>query len=140
MAVRLTGKGLLVRFVTALALVALTWNPSPLNYYRWALVRGRELTSVVLAVGLVLLIAWIVFLRATTRSLGTLGIALAVALAASILWLIVDYHLIDPANRTTLEWVVLILFAAILTAGMSWSHLRRQWAGQADVDDSDDHG
>jgi Family of unknown function (DUF6524) len=139
MAVRLTGKGLLVRFMTALGLVALTWNPSRYNYYRWVVEQWRDLTSVVLAVGLVLLIAWIVFLRATARSLGTLGIVLAMALAASILWLIIDYHLIDPANRRTLEWVVLILFAAILTAGMSWSHLRRQWAGQADVDDLDEH-
>lgn len=139
MPTRLTGKGVVVRFLVALALVALTWNPSRLNYYRWAVVNWAELTSVVVAVGLVLLIAWIVFLRATARSLGTVGIVLAVALAAAILWLTIDYHLIDPANRATLEWVVLILFAAILTAGMSWSHLRRQWAGQADVDELDGH-
>ena len=125
--------------MTALGLVALTWNPSRYNYYRWVVARWEDLTSVVIAVGLILLIAWIVFLRATARSLGSLGIALAVALAASILWLIIDYDLIDPANHATLEWVVLILFAAILTAGMSWSHLRRQWAGQADVDEIDDN-
>jgi hypothetical protein len=31
------------------------------------------------------------------------------------------------------------LLAAILAAGMSWSHLRRSWAGQADVDDVDEN-
>jgi hypothetical protein len=37
-----------------------------------------------------------------------------------------------------MAWVILVLLAAILGAGMSWSHLRRRWAGQADVDDIDD--
>ena len=57
-----------------------------------------------------------------------------------MLWIILDYQLIDAANRTTLSWGVLTLFAAVLTAGMSWSHLRRRWAGQADVDDVDEVG
>jgi len=135
---RFTPKNLVTRFAIAFSLVALTWNPSALNYYRWAVAQWAARTPVVLFVGLVLLIAWIVFLRATARSLGPIGIVLATALAGTVLWLIIDYDLIDPANRTTLSWVVLTLFAAILAAGMSWSHLRRRWAGQADVDDVDE--
>jgi hypothetical protein len=30
------------------------------------------------------------------------------------------------------------LLAAILAVGMSWSHLRRKWSGQQDVDDVGD--
>lgn len=127
--------GIGVRFFIALGLVTLTWNPSPLNYYDWALANWSDLTPVVAFVGIALLIAWVVFLRATARSLGPLGIILAFALAGSVLWLILEYGLVDPGNRTMITWVVLILFSAILGAGMSWSHLRRRWAGQADVDD-----
>jgi hypothetical protein len=65
---------------------------------------------------------------------------LALALAGSILWIIIYYDLINPANSDVLTWVVLTLFSAVLTAGMSWSHLRRRWSGQADVDDVDDVG
>jgi hypothetical protein len=36
-----------------------------------------------------------------------------------------------------MTWVLMTLFAAILTAGMSWSHLRRRWSGQVDIDDVD---
>jgi hypothetical protein len=135
---RFTPKNVFTRFVIAFSLVALTWNPSALNFYRWAVAQWAERTPVVLFVGLVLLIAWIVFLRATARSLGPIGIVLATALAGTVLWLIIDYNLIDPANRTTLSWIVLTLFAAVLAVGMSWSHLRRRWAGQADVDDVDE--
>ena len=132
--------GVGTRFAIALCLVCLTWNPSAYNYVDWARASYSELTPVVFFVGLVLLIAWVIFLRATARSLGPVGIVLAAALAGTILWLILDYGLVDPANRTTLTWIVLVLFSAILAAGMSWSHLRRRWSGQADVDDVDEVG
>jgi uncharacterized membrane-anchored protein len=137
---RFTMNNLGLRFVIAFALVSLTWNPSALNYSRWAVAQWSAMAPLVLFVGLVLLVAWVVFLRATARSLGMFGILLGGALAGSILWIIVYYGWIDPANRTTLTWIVLAMLSAILAAGMSWSHLRRRWSGQADVDDVDDVG
>ena len=133
-------QGIGVRFLIAFAVTCLTWNPSPYNYYRWAIEKGFELTPIVVLVGLLMLVAWVVFLRATMRSLGPIGIGLSFAIAGSILWTVIDYVLIDPSNRSTLGWVLLTLLAAILTAGMSWSHLRRRWSGQADIDDVDDVG
>lgn len=122
----------------ALALVCLTWNPTRYNYYEWAAAQWSNLTPIIVFVGIALLIAWVVFLRATTRSLGAFGIILAVGLAASVLWILFFYDLVDRTDSDLLSWIVLTLFAAILAAGMSWSHLRRSWAGQADVDDVDD--
>lgn len=136
----ITMQGIGMRFVIAFLLVCLTWNPTRFCFTRWALNNWQELAPLVLFVGLCLLIGWVIFLRATARSLGALGIGLGVAIAASILWIIIRYNLIDPANSTTLAWVVLTLFSAILSAGMSWSHLRRRWSGQADMDDVDDDG
>ena len=134
----ISASGLGIRFTIALALVCLTWNPTRFNYYRWAMANWSELAPVVFFVGLILLITWVIFLRATTRSLGPIGITLAVAVAGSILWLLLDYELISLANSTALSWVILALLSAILAAGMSWSHLRRRWSGQADVDDLDE--
>lgn len=131
-------QGIATRFVIAFLMVCLTWNPTRFSYTRWAVNNWQDLAPLVLFVGLCLLIGWVVFLRATARSLGPFGIGLAVALAASILWIIIRYDLIDPSNSTTLSWVVLTLFSAVLSAGMSWSHLRRRWSGQADIDDVDE--
>lgn len=133
----LSWSGVFARFVIAFSLVSLTWNPSPYNYISWALNNFRQMTPFVLFSGLVLAIVWVVFVRAGARSLGFIGSVLAVALAGSVLWMIIDFGLIDPANTTTLTWVLMTLFAAILTAGMSWSHLRRRWSGQVDIDDVD---
>lgn len=132
----ITFGGIGVRYLFAFALVALTWNPTRYNYYEWAVARWSEMMPVVVFVGIALLIAWLVFVRATARSLGPVGIVLAVGLAATILWSLFFYQLIDPAKQT-LTWIVLALVAAVLAVGMSWSHLRRSWTGQADVDDVD---
>ena len=134
----ISASGLGVRFTIALGLVCLTWNPTRFNFIRWAQANWSELMPVIVFVGLILLIAWVIFLRATARSLGPVGITLAVAVAGSILWLLVDYEIISLDNSTVLSWVVLTLLSAVLAAGMSWSHLRRRWSGQADVDDVDE--
>ena len=130
--------GLGLRFITALLLVCLTWNPTRFNYVRWAMANWSELAPVVFFVGLILLIAFVIFLRATARSLGAVGIILALGVAGSILWLLFFYELISLTDSTALSWVGLILFSMILAAGMSWSHLRRRWSGQADMDDVDE--
>ena len=133
----LTWSGIFTRFVFAFALVSLTWNPSPYNYIRWALNNWQEMMPFVLFSGLVLTITWVVFLRAGARSLGLIGAMLAIALCGSVLWMVIDFGLLDPANTTSLTWVLMVLFAVVLTAGMSWSHLRRRWSGQVDIDDVD---
>ena len=130
--------GLGLRFITALLLVCLTWNPTRFNYVRWAMENWSELAPVVFFVGLILLIAFVIFLRATARSLGAVGIILALAVAGSVLWLLFFYELISLTDSTALSWVGLMLFSMILAAGMSWSHLRRRWSGQADMDDVDE--
>ena len=135
-AITLSGIG--TRFGIALFLVLITWNPIDFNYIDWARTSWSEQPPVVFLLGIVLLTAWVVFLRATLRSLGPVGITLAVALAGGILWLLLDFGLVDLANGTAIAWILLVLLAAILAAGMSWSHLRRRWAGQADVDDLDE--
>ena len=134
----ISAQGVLVRFLIAFGLVACTWNPSRYNYYEWALAQWETITPIVVLVGLLLLVAWIVYMRATARSLGFLGITLGIALSATVLWILFYYDLVDSTDNALLGWIALLLVAAVLTAGMSWSHLRRSWSGQLDVDDVDE--
>ena len=129
--------GIAWRFLFALALICFTWNPTPYNYIEWAYARIQmgSMVPLVAFVGVVLLIGWVFFVRSTMRSLGSWGIFLAMGLAATVLWILLRY---DPGHIAPLKWVGIVLIAGILTAGMSWSHLRRRWAGQADVDDVED--
>jgi cobalamin biosynthesis protein CobD/CbiB len=133
----ITMSGIGMRFLFAFFLICFTWNPTPYSYYDWALKQWKgELAPLVAFVGIALVIGWAFYLRSTARALGAVGIILSVALAATVLWALVKY-VVDTSHTVLLQWIVLVLLAAILAAGMSWSHLRRAWAGQADVDDVD---
>lgn len=126
------------RWLFAALLVFGTYNPTDYSYLSWLLAEGTELGPIVALVGVVLLIAWIVFLRATFLSLGWLGICLGAALFGCVLWLLVDVDLLSLDSTSAITWLVLLVLSLILATGMSWSHIRRRLTGQFDVDDIED--
>lgn len=134
----LTVSGFLARFALALVLVALTYNPTSYSYYSWLRSTGWQWSPVMLLAGIVLLIGWVVYLRATARSLGAIGLVLACGFFAALFWLSTDWGWIPLDSATVITWVAMVMVAAILAIGMSWSHLRRRWSGQADVIDRDE--
>jgi hypothetical protein len=131
--------GIGLRFLFALALVCLTWNPTRFNYVQWALEQWREMGPLVAFAGIIMLMGWIFFVRTTARSLGVLGIVLCTGLAVVVLWILFFYNVVSTDSTKVIEWIVLLLLAAILAAGMSWAHLRARWSGQATVDEVDHH-
>jgi len=131
--------GIGLRFAFALALVCLTWNPTRYNYVEWTLAQWSNMGPLVAFAGIVMLMGWIFFLRTTARSLGVLGLVLCAGLAVVVLWILFFYHVVDTGSTQLIAWIVLVLLAAILAAGMSWAHLRARWSGQATVDEVDNH-
>ncbi len=81
------------------------------------------------------MIGWIIFLRATLRSLGAAGTLLAMAFFGVIVWALIYYQWLSLDNVTAMQYVILLVLSAILATGMSWSHIRRRMTGQLDVDD-----
>jgi hypothetical protein len=132
-------QGFLWRFLFALILVFATYNPSGYSFYHWAMQSLGAIDPLVVLAGIVLLIGWVMFIRATLRSLGAIGIILAVALFGTILWLIIDRGWLAADNVKVITYLVLLLLSAILATGMSWSHIRRRLSGQVDVDDIEDN-
>ena len=128
------------RLVAALALVFVTFNPSGLSYIHWAKAAfsGEGLQAVHFFAGIILLIGWSIFIIATSRSLGTFGTILSVALMASGIWLLADIGIIQVDSATTVTWLVLIVLAFLLAVGLSWSHVWRRLSGQLEVDEVDD--
>jgi hypothetical protein len=64
---------------------------------------------------------------------------LCVGLAVTVLWALFKYNIVSSGSTTLISWIVLVLFSAILAAGMSWAHLRARWSGQATVDEVDNN-
>jgi len=133
----ITWRGILIRFVCALLLVFSSYNPSGISYYHWLATVTTNYTVLAIFIGTVLLIGWVIYLRATFRSLGFFGLVLAAAFFGSFLWLIIDWGLISADDDTVIAYILLILLSGILAVGMSWSHIRRRISGQADVDEVD---
>jgi len=126
------------RWLFALALVFGTYNPTEYSYLNWVLGNGFEFGPVMALTGVALLIAWIVFLRATMMSMGWLGIALGAALFGCLIWLLVDVGVLSLDADGAITWIILVVLSLILAAGMSWSHIRRRLSGQFDIDDVED--
>jgi hypothetical protein len=123
----------LLRFLFALVLVFLTYNPSGYSWVGWLLSDNPLVYKV--AGGVVLLIGWVMFLRATWRSLGAIGTMLALAFFAVVIWLFHYWGFFALDDVATIEWIVLFVLSGVLAVGMSWSHVRRKMSGQYDTDE-----
>ena len=127
-----------MRWLFAVILVFSTYNPTDYSYLGWLLSEGFSFGAGAALAGVALLIAWVIFLRATFNSLGVLGIALGAALFGCLIWLFIDLGVLSIESPGALTWVALVLVSLLLATGMSWSHIRRRLSGQLDVDDVED--
>lgn len=130
--------GFLTRWFFAFALVALTFNPTEFNYTRWVLAHGAQNLSVAVLVGLLLTVGYIIYLRATLRSIGVGGMILVLALIGALIWVLYDFGLLRLSNQGLTVWLGILALSIVLAVGLSWSHVRRALAGQSDVDDVDE--
>lgn len=128
----------LIRWVLALVLVFATYNPSGYSWYHWLQGAENKLNPMIALAAVVLIIGWVIYLRATTRSLGVIGTVLAVAFFGTLVWALIHYNLISLDNTTVLTYIVLLILSAVMGIGLSWSHIRRRLSGQLDVDDRDE--
>lgn len=133
----LSARGFLLRLAVAVALVAMTYNPTGHSYVHWVAGGFPSVTPLEAIAGLILLGAWGFFLHATWRSLGTAGILFATAFTAAIIWLLVSWHWFSLNDTGVISWLALASLAILLAIGVSWSHIRRRVTGQTDVDEVD---
>lgn len=128
-----------MRWAIALLLVFLTYNPSGYSWYHWLAGAENKVEPLIALAGLLLLIGWVIYLRATARSLDVIGTTLTVALFGTLTWALIHYQIISLGNTTLLAYLLLAILSTVMATGLSWSHVRRRLTGQIDVDDSDEH-
>ena len=129
--------GFLLRFVFAIIVVFVTYNPEGVSYFNWVYDELPEFSVLKAFTGIVILIAWIILIRATLGSLGTIGIFLAAAFFGLAIWLIIDVLGLSTDNFRVIAYIIEIMLASVLSIGVSWSHVRRRITGQIDTDELD---
>lgn len=127
--------GIGIRFLIALILVFSTYNPDGYSYVDWVINMESGPLPLKILVGVVLIIGWAIYIRATRRSLGMIGIALAMAFFATLLWLLIDMNIVPADSVRAVTYIVLFIIGCLLATGMCWSHIRRRMSGQLDVDE-----
>lgn len=127
-----------LRFLFSVILVFATYNPEGYSYFDWVVGQFPSMTVEQAFVGVLLLIGWVIFLRATFRSLGLIGLSLAFAFFGLLIAVLFKWGWITLEASKTVEYIIEILFAVVLAVGMSWSHIRRRMSGQMDMDDVDE--
>ncbi len=130
---------ILWRMLFSLALVFLTFNPSGHSYYHWVKESVPHIQPLIAICGIVLIGAWLFFVRSTLSSMGAVGVVLLMALFGAIVWWMVSKGWLSLTDRATTAWIVLAMLGLVLGIGMSWAHIRQRISGQASVDRVD-HG
>jgi hypothetical protein len=126
--------GVLLRVAFSLALVFLTFNPTGHSYYHWLSANLSPIQPLVVVAGIVLLGAWLFFVRATIASMGPVGVVLLLGLFAAIVWWMLSLGWLSLQDRSAMAWIVLTCIGLLLGIGMSWAHIRARLSGQASVD------
>lgn len=130
--------GILSRWLAAFSLLAVTFNPTQYNYVSWLRDHGDANLSIAVLVGLVLAVAYIIFLRASLRSIGAFGMFLILAIVGAMLWVLYDFGVLRLNNQSFNVWLGIFALSVVLGIGLGWSHVRRALTGQTDVDDIED--
>ena len=118
-----------LRFLLALILVFCSYNPSGYSFAHWLKALFPTITPLFAVCGSALIIGWAIYLRATIRSLGIIGLVLASVFFGCLIWWFVDMDWLSLENESILSWVVLLVLALVLALGISWSHIRRRLSG-----------
>ena len=84
---------------------------------------------------ILVIIFYVIYFRATTRSIGAIGMGLTTALLGAAAWVLVDVGIVDFAKPAVLPSVLLVMLASVISVGLSWSHLRNRLSGQIDSND-----
>lgn len=136
----LSAAGILLRFVGALILVLISFNPSGHSAYHWisSAIAASSFGPAHLILVAVLLIGWVIYWVASWRALGALGFVLTGLLLGGIIWLLVDIGLLKAESVSAVTWILLVAVALVLTIGVSWSHIWRRLTGQFNVEDVND--
>lgn len=142
MSTRFSWGGYFLRLLFAIVIVFATYNPMGYSLFHWLRAQAtsntsNEMWALLALCGIVVLIGWVIFLRATYRSLGPFGTVLAVLFFGALIWVVLVLIPIPKDNEVLIVYLIQFGLAGVLSAGLSWSHVRRRLSGQFDVDETD---
>lgn len=119
---------LLQRWIVALSLVVVTYNPTGFSYLGWVAHSPKAPASIVLLAGAVVVFGFVIFIRAGVGAIGWRGLALHAVWLSLVLWVLSDLEIVDLQKDHLRDWAFMVLTAWVLALGASAAELRRMFA------------
>lgn len=111
------------------------WNPWG-NSISKMMIGDAELSTKLL-VGVVLVIVFGIFINATYRALGKVGLSLYLIFLGAIFYFLIDHQILDPNNLSAIKYVAPFLIALLLAIGSQGAKIYRSITGRVAVEDPD---
>jgi hypothetical protein len=127
--------GFVLRWLFALALVVITFNPTGYSLFHWIWPFTDEQIPLKILSCILIFGCYLFYISATIKSLGILGIILVFAFCGTLIWLFVDQGWMDLKNSGIMAWSLIAVISILLGLGISWSHIKKKITGQFDTDD-----
>jgi hypothetical protein len=127
--------GFLLRWLFALMLILVTFNPTGYSLFHWVWPFTNEQLPLKILVMVVVLACYLFYVSASMKSLGMLGILVVFAFCTTLIWLFVDQGWLNLKDSSILAWVMILMLSIVLGLGVSWSHIKKRITGQFDTDD-----
>ena len=108
--------GFVIRWLVAFGLLAATFNPTEWNYTSWVQANFDQQMPLAILLGLLLAAGYIIYLRATLRSIGAFGMGLVLAVVGALLWVLYDYGWLRLDNDAVNVWLAIVALATASTA------------------------
>jgi len=125
--------GMILRILFALAIVIATWNPTGWSYVQWALIDTSTFDATKALLGVLLVAAWLLCIRATWVSLGLMGLVLAAIVIGVFVWWLLSMGIVS-SDQGTMQWIGVIAIGVVLGIGMGWSLFRAKATGVVETD------
>ena len=125
--------GMILRILFALAIVIATWNPTGWSYVQWALIDTSTFDATKALLGVLLVAAWLLCIRATWVSLGLMGVILAAVVIGVFVWWLLSMGIVS-SDQGTMQWIGVIAIGVVLGIGMGWSLFRAKATGVVETD------
>ena len=125
----------LARLFGVLFVVFSTYNPTGWSLWHWFENAWPRDWTLLVPIGVLYVVVYVILVRAAYRSLRPSGIALAIALLGSIVWVLVDAGIVALDSMGDLGVVLLYMAGGAIAIGMTWNFLWLRLTGQVIVDD-----
>jgi len=123
-----------LRFIVAAVVVFATYNAEGFSYFHWILNNLGSLNLYMAAGAVILVLSWIMLIRASIISLSLIGFSLITVAFALLAWYIIHQLGLNASSKGAIIYIIELAIALVLSVGVPWSNIKRKFSRQPKTD------